>query len=682
MANLELFFKPKTVSVVGTSRNKQKIGHLILKNLIESYQGEIYPVNPQASKILGLKCYPSIQSVPKEIDLAVFAVPAEITINIFKELPSKKIKFAIIISSGFSETNHQGEQREAILRKIASAKKIRILGPNCLGLVSPASSLNASFAQMPSKKGNVAFIAQSGALGVVALDKVKAQSFGISHFISLGNRADLDENDFCQYLSQDSQTKVVGLYLESFAQGKRFLKIGQKLEKKKPLVILKPGRHLKAKRAIASHTGSLAGSNVVSSAAIEEMGAIQAKTWEEFFAFLQAFAHQKYPADNTLAVLTNAGGPGILAVDLALDYQLKLPSAARATLEKLRSFLPPAASLKNPFDLLGDATPERYRKALAALIDDPRFASILILLTPQLVTDVKEIAKQIALLNQKTKKVIFASFLGEERIQKGIKILNRFSVPHYSSLELAIKSLSKLYQFAQRPPSFKQKTTITLSKKDKKAAQIIKQAKPNSFLSSEKAFKILQIYQFPVLKPVFIKNLQEAKKAFSSMKPPLVLKAEREGLIHKWKHSGIVLDISTINQLTSAYQKLSRIANQFLIQEMIRGEEIIIGGKKDSTFGPFVLFGKGGVDTEVYNDKALCLLPLNERKAKNLITKTKIYQSLKLKLGKGCFKQIKTLLFKTARLLTVHQEITDIDLNPVLINQQGCFVADVKIRRS
>ncbi|MEE9510360.1 MAG: acetate--CoA ligase, partial [Candidatus Bathyarchaeia archaeon] len=459
---LNPLFKPSSIAVIGASRTPGKVGHEVLRNIVNSgFKGQIYPINPNTSEIFGLKCYPNILDVDGNIDLCVVAVPAEIVPRIIEGIGEKKVKILIILSSGFKESGIEGAKREDAVMNVCKKHKIRVLGPNCLGIIDTNTPLNASFAPTLPRKGNIAFISQSGALGTALLDWAIEEGIGFNKIVSLGNKADINETELIQELMDDDSTKVIILYLEGVENGRQFVRVAREVTQKKPLIILKSGITSAGARAVSSHTGTLAGSDLAYTVAFEYAGVIRVTTTEELFNLAEAFSTQPIPQGPNVAIITNAGGPGILATDACEKFGLKIAPITSSIVEKLRQKLPSAASFFNPIDLLGDATPERYKFAIDTVLQSEEVHNALIILTSQAMTNSRETAKTIIELKRKfPEKPVVTSFLGGKRVKAAIETLEGGKIPNYAFPEKAIQALSSLYRYKEYKLSPPQKDIV------------------------------------------------------------------------------------------------------------------------------------------------------------------------------------------------------------------------------
>jgi acetyltransferase len=676
------FFNPKSVAVIGASDKKGKVGNDIITALIDSFSGTIYPVNLTDKKVGGLKSYPSLLKIPNPVDLAVIVIPAQFVLPTIEECGKMGCKNIVIISAGFRELGDEGMKLEEKIYQVAKKYKIRILGPNCLGYISTQVPINVSFAPSMPSKGDVAFFSQSGALGAAVLDMAEAQSFGIGHFVSLGNKLDINEVDLLNYFNQDKKTKVILSYLEDIRDGRKFMDVASIVTKRKPIIMLKSGKTEKGQKAVSSHTGSLAGSAQAYHTAFSQSGVLEANGLEDFFNLAKGFSSQPLPGGNRVAIITNAGGPGIILTDLLPQNGLELAEITSATQKRLKPKLPVAASVKNPIDVLGDAGEDRYILAVKEAIRDKNVDAIIISLTPQKATNVGKIAEEIGKLAKKTKKTIIFCFMGEAQITKHYKIFNKYSIPLYRFPNQAVNVLGRMWDYNQW--KYTPKKIVSNKKASKKTAQMAKIVKKKS-LTEVDARNILQPLGFSMHKAEFAKNYSEAVEVTNKIKYPIALKVVSEKVLHKSDVGGVKLNIKTDQELEKAINtmknKISPISG-FLVGEMVDGLEIIIGMKRDSQFGPLVMVGAGGIYTEIFNDVAFGVAPFGMEDAKDMIGELKIAKLFSGARGKKPLDvdAVARILVKLSEFSLQFPEITEVDFNPVMVADKGkgCKIVDVR----
>lgn len=692
---LNNLLNPKSIAIIGAAREKEKVGRVILDNVIKAgYKGRIYPVNPRADEIAGLKSYPSINDINGPIDLVVIVTPAKTIPMIIEDCGRKGIKAAIIISAGFKETGLDGSHLEKKVVRIAKSHNMRILGPNCLGLINAHIGLNASFTRVGPLKGNIAFISQSGALQTAILDWSRKIGIGFSKFISLGNKADLNEADFLQALADDDRTAAICLYLEGVSEGSRFLNVAAKIALKKPIISLKAGRTDAGARAVSSHTGTLAGSSKAYTAAFTQTGIIQADSLEQLFSYAIVLSSQPLPKGNRLAIVTNAGGPAILASDYATESALTVNSLTNKTIEKLSSFLPAAASVYNPVDLLGDALADRYENTLSIVEKDPGVDNILVILTPQAMTEIEKTAELVVRIASQTDKPLITAFMGGGEIEKAEQILRQNDIPNYIYPEDAVRAIGSLVTYSKikkRPLSRYKRFKVN----EKVVRRIINGAKQQQRvnLSYVEANNIIAAYGIKVPKSFLAIYADQAITEANKIGYPIALKIISPDILHKTDIGGVEIDIQTPDKAADAFENIMRNARRFmpqadiqgvLIQEMVEdGQETIVGVSRDPQFGPLILFGLGGIYVEVLKDVAFRIAPVSIMDVKKMLGEVKSYMLLKGIRGKEArdIEAIEEVILRVSQLVTDFKEIVEMDINPLMVKNEGegAVAADVRM---
>ncbi len=689
--SLESFFNPKSVAVVGVSENPEKLGAVVFKNLQDAnFKGNLYPVNPKMAgqELYGKKCFGSVRDIPEAIDLVVIVVPAKFTMPVIDDCIANKTKNISIITAGFGEIGNHDLEDEIARKCIENG--INLLGPNCLGHISTYNNLNASFADGFPERGNVAFISQSGAYCSAMLDWARKKGIGFSHFISIGNKAVLGEDKLLDALKNDKDTTAFVFYLESLKNGKEFLKVLKDVTKTKPVVIMEPGKSKKAQSASLSHTGSLAPNYKVLEIALKRSGAIQAYNTREMFGLLEIleFAHHK-EFDGQLAILTNAGGVGVLTSDLCEDAGLDIPRPSDATVEKLKAALPAEAAFGNPIDVIGDARADRYETALRILSQSGEFKNILVLLTPQMVTDAKGTAEAIVRVYKEFPKVnIFAAFIGGKRVEAGIQILNENHVINYKYPVDATRLLGLLKE--QMKFRGIRETDIKLNKVPDNIKNAIDNAKKQDLASlpQETVNMIMDYYKIDYPKSGNFTDKSKALEFCKNIFPaPVVLKLSAPDALHKTEMKGIYLNVDDETKFNEGWEGLYASINKFslkgasvLIQEMItKATETIIGVNSDKNFGRVMVFGTGGIYTEVMKDTTLRILPTSD--FDEMIKETKVGIILNGVRGEEpkAVKPLAETLAKVQQLVLEIPEITAIDGNPVLVTKDRAVVVDFKM---
>jgi len=679
--SLDAFFKPKSVALIGASANKEKLGNDIMVNLIKTFKGPIYPINPKDTEVEGRPAFASILDVPETPDLAVIAIPAEAVPLVAEQCGQKGVKNIIVISAGFKESGEPGKKLEEQLSAIKDKYSLRILGPNCLGYFSTLLPINASFSASFPKKGKVAFVSQSGALMTAILDMAMSQRLGLAYFVSLGNKMDINELDLLEFLGQDKKAKVILMYLENIAAGRKFIELTRKITKVKPIIVLKAGKTERGSQAVASHTGSLAGSAQAYSAAFRQAGVIEAEDVQDFYDFTEGFAYQPLPRGNCVAIITNAGGPGVLVTDLLPAHGLQLAELSEQTKAKLKAELPAAASAHNPVDVLGDAKADRYQLALGEVINDVKVDAVIVVLTPQKMTEIRKTATVINEIRQQTDKTIVLCFMGEKEIIKHYAEFKKYSLPQYNFPLQAVKVLGTM-----RNQAIWQAETMTLpltnqftdQAKIDSARQILQ--KPN-ILESD-ARDILSSFGFSLHQAKVVKDENEAVAVAQAIGYPLALKVISEQIIHKSDVGGVRLGLENEADLRQAIVKMKAdIARNvpqakidgYLLGEMVSGQQVIAGMKRDPQFGTIIMIGLGGIYTEVFKDISCRIAPLALADARKMIEELKIYPILKGARGEkpGDLEALAGLLVRLSDFSLVLPEIKEIDLNPVMVLEQG-----------
>lgn len=690
---LDQIFNPKNVAVIGASNDKKSVGHGVFKNL-GSFGGKVFPVNNKKRKIQGKKAYSSVVKIKEEIDIAIIATPAASVPGLVEECGKKGVKGVVIMSSGFQESGEKGKELTKIILKTARKYDTRIIGPNCMGFLKPGR-INASFSKNVPMKGNIAFISQSGALGSSILDWALKYKVGFSFFASIGSMIDIGFGDLIDYLSLDEETESIVLYIESLNEARKFMSAARSFSRTKPIVVLKSGRSDEGARAALSHTGSLAGNDVVFDAAFRRAGIVRVNEIDDLFNCAKTLSKQKIPDGNRLAIITNAGGPGVISADMLVTRGGKLAKLSESTIKRLDPILNTAWSKRNPIDLLGDASAEEYKDALELCLNQEGIDGVLLLLTPQTMTDATEIARGIVSVKNEKKKPILASFMGGDSVAQGKKILEKKGIPVFPYPERAVKSFIYLYEYSKNLESLYQTpSTIphAFNPRTEENQKIIKEVmrKGRHVLNNEETRKILENYNIPVSQSALARNEEEAVKIANKMGFPVAMKVASPDILHKTEVNGVELNIIDEKEVREAFSKIMKNVKRYskakihgiLIEEMISKKyELIIGCKKDPIFGPAIVFGMGGVAVNVFKDMKVGLPPLNMALADMLIRETKIYELLKGYRGMKPvnLEEIRFLLYKFAYLVSDFPEIKEIDINPYSIDETGGVVVDAKI---
>ncbi len=676
MPEINNFLNPKSVAIVGVSRDKKKIGRLIFEQLVGS-QRRVYGVNPFANTIEGHKIYPSIKEIKKSLDLIIYCLPAEKIAASVEEAARSGYKNHLIVAAGFAEAGPSGEKREKELLKLVNKYHISLQGPNCLGNISPLNNFNASFG-FNAPKGNIGFISQSGAMGTAFLDWLAKKKLGISSFISLGNKVNLNENDFLQFLQSDKKTKVMALYLESISEGEKFFALTRQISFTKPIVIIKGGQSAEAKIAVTSHTGVLAGSYSAMHAAFRQANLIEADDLEDFFNLIE-FCSRYYQnlSVNNPFIISNAGGPSVILVDNYVKYHLALEKPTKKLKGAFSRILPPTSNLNNPIDMLGDADSQRLEGVLFNISKIYPFASLQIVLTPQENTDLNSMSQTIVKFSQGFKGKIIVSLIGGEKLQKAQKILDQSRTLNNNFPEKIPAVLQKIISYNLRQKqklatNFKHPAVSALQKNN--LCALLKQFPNHSFLPEEIALEIAKIYQFPLPKFFLVNNQTDLITKAKQLKYPLALKVSSPLISHRNVVNGVRLDLRNKNDLITAFKAIKKLSDQFLMQEMIAHDvEVIVGAKKDPDFKYLLLFGSGGIHADYLSDVNFGVLPLTTLDLQTMIAGTKIS---KLIPDAHIFIPLFSSLLA---LLNDFGQIQEIDINPVVVVNHKLLCLDFKI---
>ncbi|MFH1170279.1 MAG: acetate--CoA ligase family protein [Candidatus Vogelbacteria bacterium] len=670
---LNNFFNPQSVAIIGASSNKNKVGFALLTNLLKSGQRVIYPVNVNSQELAGLKSYPSVTDISEKIDLAVIAVRADIVPQILTDCGVKKIPSAIIISSGFKETGELGKELEIKIASIAREYGIALLGPNCLGVIDCHTDFNASFAAQKPPKGKIAFLSQSGALGTALLDLAIVDNIGFSKFISLGNETQLTEIEFLEYLAHDQDTEAILVYLEKLSAGPEFMRLCAEITKTKPVVVLRAGRSAHGVKAVMSHTGSLTPTDSVFLAACKQVGVITVESIREFFNLAKLFQLGIKQPLQRLVILTNGGGPSVVTADLIdLSRSLALVEFSAETKEALRKVLPPMAAVGNPIDIIGDALASRYADALRIVCAEKETDGVVLILTPQMMTEVEATAKLVTEFRQQ--KPILPVFIGGPTIETGLTYFKQNNLVNFTFPKDAIEALDNLARGIKKP-----ERTITEN-------NTVTPTPSLSLLNFVETAKILEDYKIN-LTGVLIKEKTELATTLSKLGiAPFVLKAISPDIIHKTDLGAIKLNLNNLEETEKAWVEIMarnpyiKLEGMFL-QPMAVGKEVIIGMKRDPIFGPTILFGLGGIFVEVLKDTALRVAPVSQEMALEMIQEIKGAKILSGFRGEKPvdINALAELIVKISKLGIDHPEIKELDLNPVIITPEGIKVADVRI---
>jgi acetate---CoA ligase (ADP-forming) len=702
MDKLDAIFAPETIAVVGASTRKGKVGHDIFANILSGgYKGTLYPVNPKARSVLSVKCYTSITNIPDPIDLAMIILPPKAALASVQECIAKGVKGIVIVSAGFKEVGGEGAGIEKQIKTLCTDAGVRLVGPNCLGVINPSPkvSLNASFSSRMPAPGNVSFISQSGALCTAVLDYAADKGFGFSKFISIGNKADVDELDLLRYYHKDPDTDVVMIYMEELSRSaEEFITEVRKMTSgtnPTHVIAIKSGSSAAGARAAASHTGALAGSDVIYDGLFTMSGILRCKTVNQLFDYAQAFAANKYPTGDRVAIVTNAGGPGIMATDMSEQSGLRLAQFSEETITELKKYLPVTANFHNPVDVIGDAAKDRYENTLATVLADRGVDAVLIILTPQSMTDAIGTAEAIVRIAQNTIKPILCAFMGIVDVSDGVKLLQAHKVPVYQFPESAARSLGALREgmkwlFRKILPQY------NLVYDKEKAGKIIQEylSQGRHVLGELDGNEILKCYGFNILPMALAKTPAQAKDIARDLGYPVVMKIVSPRILHKSDAGGVRVRLENDRDVETAFTDIMENAGKYdpdaqlegvLVQQMApAGKEVILGVTRDPVFGHAVMFGLGGIFVEVYKDVAFRLSPMGRNVARRMVKSIKGYPILKGLRGERAsdIEEIEKNIVSLKALVDDHPMIRELDINPLFVHETGkkTTVADIIIR--
>jgi len=693
--SLEKFFNPASIAVVGASQTKTKVGYGILASLSEGgYEGEVFPVNPKAGKINGYKCFPDIASIGEVPELVIIVVPAKIVPAVMEQCAKVGVKAAIIITAGFKEVGKEGARLEHQIATTAKRAGIRILGPNCLGVIAPVNKLNASFGGKLPRPGSIGYISQSGALVAAILDMANAAGIGFSKLVSIGNKADVNELDVLNALADDEQTRVIAGYLESISDGNTFIRRAEEISHKKPILLIKSGGTSAGARAASSHTGSLAGAETAYECVFERAGIIRCGSIKQQFDFAAAFAYQSLPAGCNTAVITNAGGAGIMAADAVETQGLVFAKLKDETVQRLSKVLPPAANLRNPIDVLGDALADRYERAINIVLDDEGVEAVLVLLTPQAMTDAKATAAAVVKITAARRdKPVFAAFLGDEKVAGGIEILRENNVPCYDSCEgavSAIKAMADYVRWRSRPKRVVKLFAVNRRKVETIIDRHLRQGAAQIGESDSK--EILEAYGFSTPKGAVAATADQAVGIAERIGYPVVMKIFSPDILHKSDVGGVKIGLNNPQEVMDAFDLMMfRIPKKcpdasilgVLVQQMCTaGKEVILGMNRDPHFGPLMMFGMGGTMVEVLKDVSFYLAPLTAQEARQMLVNTRTYRMLTGVRGEAAvdIDKLSEALQKLSQLVTEFPQIQQMDINPFMVGPEGTVPVAVDAR--
>jgi len=698
---LDVFFSPKTVAVIGATENPGTVGRTVFWNLVTNpFGGTVYPVNPKRPSVLGVKAYKSVSDIPEAIDLAVIVTPPPSIPGLIRECGENGVRGAIVISAGFKEIGPEGAALEQQLLAEAQAANIRVIGPNCLGVMAPLTGMNATFATTIARPGSVGFISQSGALCTAILDWSLKEMVGFSAFVSVGSMVDVGWGDLIYHLGNDPKTRSIVIYMESIGNARSFLSAAREVALNKPIIVIKPGRSAAAAKAAASHTGSLTGSDEVLEAAFRRSGVLRVNTIADLFYMAEVLSKQPSPKGPRLTIVTNAGGPGVLATDALIMGGGELAELSAETMQEYNAVLPSTWSHNNPVDIIGDASPERYAKALQIAAKDPHSDGMLVILTPQAMTDPTLIAEQLKPLAKQEGKPVLASWMGGVDVAAGEEILNRANIPTFPYPDTAARAFNYMWQYSYNLKGLYETPALPEDSADwspdrNLVEEIVQKSRKDgrTILTEFESKQVLAAYGIPIAKTIVASNPPDAVKAADEIGYPVVLKLYSETITHKTDVGGVQLNLGSAQAVDGAFRSIQasvtdKVGAQHFqgvtVQPMVKlkdAYELIIGSSLDPQFGPVLLFGTGGQLVEVFKDRSLALPPLNSTLARRMMEQTKIHKALKGVRGRRPvdLAALETLMVRFSALVAEQRWIKEIDINPLLASPDGLIALDARV---
>ncbi|HSB49916.1 MAG TPA: 4-hydroxybutyrate--CoA ligase [Nitrosopumilaceae archaeon] len=692
-----VFLSPKSIAIIGASDKRGSVGRTITSNIMNGFKGTVFPISPTRPTVFYKKAYKSVLDVSQPIDLAVIVIKNTIVPQVLEECGKKKIKGVIVITAGFKEVDEEGKKLEQQLKDIAKKYNIRIIGPNCLGVMNldPKTMMNSTFLKITPKSGEIALVSQSGAICAALCEDASAQGIGFSAVISMGNKADTNEIDVLKMLANHKQTKVIVMYLEDMGDGQEFLKVSKNITKtlKKPIFVLKSGRSAAGAKAAMSHTGALMGSDKIYDALLRQSGAIRVDTMEELFDYATAFSKQPLPLKGDFVIVSNAGGPAIITTDACEKYGIKMADISSIR-PKIDAVIPPWGSSRNPVDIVGDADFNRFDNVLNEVLNHKNVGSVITMCTPSGTLDYDKLAEVIVKHSKNYKKTMLASLMGLDEGIENRKILSDGGVPYYTYAEGAIRTLATMLRYADwiKSPSGKiVKFNVDKIKAKKVFDKVKKEKRPN--LLEEEGQEVLRAYGFPLPKSELAKNENEAVKIAKKIGYPVVMKIASPQIIHKSDAGGVKVNLTNDNEVKVAFKEIVNNAKKYnkkaqiqgvLVVEMVKGgKEMIIGSKLEPGFGPVIMLGMGGIYVEVLKDVTFRLAPVTDREVNDMISSIKTKKLLEGVRGEkpSDLKKLSECIQRLSQLVTDFKEIKELDMNPVLVmeNGKGCKILDVRI---
>ena len=692
-----VFLSPKSIAVIGASDKQGSVGRAITSNIMNGYKGIVYPISPTRETVFDQKAYKSVLDVPDSIDLAVIITKNTIVPVVLEECGKKKIKGAIVITAGFKEVDEEGKKLEQKLKDIATKYGVKVIGPNCLGVMNlePQTMMNSTFLKITPKSGKIALVSQSGAICAALVEDASAQGIGFSAVVSMGNKADMTEIDILKMLADHEQTKVIVMYLEDMGDGQEFLKVCKQITKnnKKPILVLKSGRSPEGAKAAMSHTGALMGSDEIYDAVIKQSGAIRVDTMEELFDYATAFSKQPLPTEGDLVIVSNAGGPAIISTDSCSKLGIKMAKIEEIR-PKIDAVIPPWGSSRNPVDIVGDADFNRFENVLNEVLAHKNVGSVISMCTPSATLDYDKLAEVIVKMSKKYKKTMFASLMGLDEGITNREILANGDVPYYTYAEGSIRALKAMLRFAdwiKTPEGNIAKFDVDKAKVSKVFDKVKEEGRTN--LLEEEGLEILSAYGFPLPKSILAKTEDEAVESANKIGYPTVMKIASPQIVHKSDAGGVKVNLSSDKEVRDAFKVIVDNAKKYdskaeikgvLIVEMVKGgKEMIIGSKLEPGFGPVVMLGMGGIYVEILKDVTFRLAPFTDQEANDMISSIKTKKLLEGVRGEkpSDVGKLSECIQRLSQLVTDFREIKELDMNPVLVMEkgEGCKILDVRI---
>ena len=692
-----VFLSPTSIAIIGASDKEGSVGRAITSNIMKGYKGTIYPISPTRDTVFDKKAYKTVLDVSEQIDLAVIITKNTIVPTVLEECGKKGIKGAIVITAGFKEVDEGGAKLEQQLKEIAKKYNIKVIGPNCLGVMNlaPKTMMNSTFLKITPKSGEIALVSQSGAICAALVEDASAQGIGFSAVVSMGNKADMNETDVLEMLADHEQTKVIVMYLEDMGDGQKFLKICKNITKnlKKPVLVLKSGRSPEGAKAAMSHTGALMGSDEIYEALLKQSGAIRVDTMGELFDYATAFSKQPLPLDGDLVIVSNAGGPAIISTDACSKLGIKMAKIDDIR-PKIDAVIPPWGSSRNPVDIVGDADYNRFNNVLENVLSHKNVGTVIAMCTPSATLDYNKLAEVIVNMSKKYKKTILASLMGLDEGIKNRQIMAEGGVPYYTYAEAAIQTLKAMLRFVEwiKSPEGKIVTFKVDTNKAKKIFDKVKQEKRQNLLEEE-GQEVLRAYGLPLPQSALAKTEQEAVKIAKKIGYPVVLKIASPQIIHKSDAGGVKVNIQNDKDVHSAFKEIIKNAKKYnknaviqgvLVVEMVKGgKEMIIGSKQEPGFGPVLMLGMGGIYVEILKDVTFRLAPVTDKEAEDMIASIKTKKLLEGVRGEkpSDLAKLSECIQRLSQLVTDFTEIKELDMNPVLVMEKGkgCKILDVRI---